>query len=501
MEPTTTNDMLYRRCTLTNLSGDIGIESENVLPDYCADIERILKCTVTPRITQKHLENARLSVSGTAFFKLIYLSPEGKISSFETQIPFSKNMDVQCDECDAYPEVRLKCEYVNCRALSERRFELRSTLSLKAKIKCKRPIPRLDESFDRSVQLKKKKMSAVLPITHVCENFTVMEDYDIDGPAISSVVRMTAFENSMESKVVSGKIILKSELEVCVVYIADQSEEIRSATFKLPVNHVMNAPGAEEDDCTNIKLEISRMSVEPLGSGENHSVAIEIFFEACADVTRRQEIELVCDAYSTDYDSENKNTALSVTTLEESVKKKHNLSASPDVNFDEILDVFANIISSSAEINDQGEVILKTEVSVSFLLMGADGPFMNEKTVTAEISLGANESFKNASCETDVKIACEAVQNSKKNAEVKLDICCDIAKNEQTQMLESFKILTDCPKEKNRKTALTLYFAEEGEDVFDIAKRYNTCSDAVMRENELDDTLITMQRAILIPML
>ncbi len=501
METTNTNDMLFTRCTTDNISGDIGIESENVLPDYCADIERILKCTVTPRITQKHLENMRLTVSGTAFFKMLYLSPEGKISSFETQIPFTKNLETACDESSAYPEVKLKCEYVNCRALSERRFDLRSTLSLKAKIKCKKPISSLETIDEPTAQLKKKKICAVLPVAHTCENFTVMEEYDIDGAAISAVVKMTALENSIESKIVSGKLILKSELEICIAYIAEQSDEIHNVTFKLPVNHVMSVPGAEEEDNVKLKLEIVRMSVEPLGSGENSSAAVEIFFEVCADITRKQDVTVICDAYSTDYDCEIQTKNISIITFEENITKKHSSTVSPDVAFNEILDVFADILSATSEINEQGEIMLKANITVSFLLMGENGPFMSDKTITPEFSLGAKDEFCGCSCEFDVKIASGSVSGSKKNAEIKLSVTCEVTKQEQIPSVESFNILPDCPKEKNRKTALTLYFAEEGEDVFDIAKRYNTSADAVLKENSLSDTYISSQRAVLIPML
>ena len=43
------------------------------LPDYCPDIERILKCRMCPSITSKSITGDRLDVDGVAVIRLYYL--------------------------------------------------------------------------------------------------------------------------------------------------------------------------------------------------------------------------------------------------------------------------------------------------------------------------------------------------------------------------------------------------------------------------------------------
>ena len=57
----------------------------------------------------------------------------------------------------------------------------------------------------------------------------------------------------------------------------------------------------------------------------------------------------------------------------------------------------------------------------------------------------------------------------------------------------------DKPKQKDTDYALRLYFADDGESVWEISKRYNTSAAAIMAENELDGGSDTVSGMILIP--
>ena len=47
--------------------------------------------------------------------------------------------------------------------------------------------------------------------------------------------------------------------------------------------------------------------------------------------------------------------------------------------------------------------------------------------------------------------------------------------------------------------ALTVYFSDKNEKVWNIAKRYRTTVEAIMAENSLDSDVITEKKTLLIP--
>ena len=57
----------------------------------------------------------------------------------------------------------------------------------------------------------------------------------------------------------------------------------------------------------------------------------------------------------------------------------------------------------------------------------------------------------------------------------------------------------DAPQAKDPRVALTIYYADAGENVWDIAKRYHTSVSAVMEENDLEQETIAQRGMLLIP--
>ena len=59
--------------------------------------------------------------------------------------------------------------------------------------------------------------------------------------------------------------------------------------------------------------------------------------------------------------------------------------------------------------------------------------------------------------------------------------------------------MLDDIKNSSDGCALTIYFSDENEKVWNIAKKYKTTVRAVMDENGLEDDTVTSRRFLLIP--
>ena len=57
----------------------------------------------------------------------------------------------------------------------------------------------------------------------------------------------------------------------------------------------------------------------------------------------------------------------------------------------------------------------------------------------------------------------------------------------------------DKPKKREDEASLTIYYADAGEDVWDIAKKYNTSPEKIAEENGMDDSEIGSRMMLLIP--
>ncbi len=480
---------------------EIGIESDIVLPDYCGDIERILRCCLVPRLSGKQMEGQRLSVSAVGFLRMVYLTSDGRIDSFETQVPFSKTVDMQNSGEHMSANISFCTDYSNCRAISGRRFEVRAAVIMKAKVAslCKSSVA-LDVSPE-NVELKKTKINAVVPVCAPCESFTVMEEYELAGAPISSVVRMTATPTVSEHKIISGKVIMKGQIALNVVYLAEESGETQDVSYAIPVNQVITADGADEGDNAEIRLSISRMSAEPTRRGDKTELIIEVLLEACADIFRNEEIEAITDAYCVGYESECSRTQIPFTVAKQTAAKTHSITVSPEIDGTEIIDVFTDIKNVGAKVNEQGEIMLSGEAHLGVLCKGSEGePFVRDKTVPLEFSLTADPSFKGAFLDGDITVISAKSAGNRGDVSLELSGVCRIVKTVDVPLVTGVEILSDTPIVNNPKTAMTIYFASAGEDIFDIAKRYNTSARSVLEQNDLSEHIIPKDRTILIPM-
>ena len=80
-----------------------------------------------------------------------------------------------------------------------------------------------------------------------------------------------------------------------------------------------------------------------------------------------------------------------------------------------------------------------------------------------------------------------------------INVNCLETHTETINAVNEITINEDCPKQKDTEYALRLYFADEGESVWDISKRYNTSAAAMIAENDLDSESATVSGMILIP--
>ena len=90
----TTGNQLYEGFEqIMESTHECPVDTEYNLPDYCADIQKILKCIVTPEVVSAAVIGDSLSVDGTADIRVLYLDAKGEcVRGFDTKKEFSFNV-------------------------------------------------------------------------------------------------------------------------------------------------------------------------------------------------------------------------------------------------------------------------------------------------------------------------------------------------------------------------------------------------------------------------
>ena len=238
---------MHERRTLFEGTAEQAVDCDITLPDYFPDVVRVLKCTLTPRLTVVQGGADRITADGSGLLRVLYLSEGNTVRCFEQNIPFSKSAETTLPQ-NACVHASASTEYVNCRVVSPRKMDVHGSISVSFKAYCKEPGEIICDCDGAGVQTRKKKLT-VSSLAGCAEKlFTLNETLEIGNakPSIAQLVRSEATAQLESVKLVSGKALLKGELTLHTLYIPDGDDSgLQTMEHSMPISQIMEIEGAE----------------------------------------------------------------------------------------------------------------------------------------------------------------------------------------------------------------------------------------------------------------
>lgn len=485
------------------------VDLDLTLPDYCPDILRILKCRVTPKILTKSISGDKLDIEGTAEIKILYIdSIKKSVRCSDHNIPFSTSFNMKQSPQNAIVTAKVKTEYINCRALSPRRLDIHGAFSVCAKVICKS-----DREFpiaidDEAVQVKGNKAKISVLEGMGQQQFILSDTVTLGAETsnIESILKSDATIIKGECKAISNKVMIKGDVNIRVLYLADlNTGETKIFDYTLPFSEILDADGVDENCLciTNIEIINHTVNIKSDYSESNKAVSFEIKLSATALGYNTKEIEPIDDAYSTDYDLNLVYSQTQLSSIEKSYSENCITKATVEAGCDNILsisDLWCEHCSTTTFIED-GNLLIKGKLNMCILAKNNENmPFYSERTV--EFTYPVSLSEPDMSVEVDGTVQSISYRINGSNSidfriETKLDIT--VLTSKSVRYITSAESDLEHPRAKDSNTALTLYYAAKGESVWNIAKRYAVCCNAVMKENDLSDDEISSSVMLFIP--
>lgn len=192
-------------------NGETGAECEIILPDYCPNVLRILQTDVS--VTRKACtKNAdRLTVEGTAEFRVLYLGEDGSgLASVTQQTPFSCSLDAKQGEDDVF-DVRITPTSCAARALTSQKLYARCSLQICLRKDGKVPLPCLKDSEDYECQTVTRTVATLLCAGE--KPLRISDEFENETGRIAAQICdcRVAFRET-ELKPLTDKLIVKGDM-------------------------------------------------------------------------------------------------------------------------------------------------------------------------------------------------------------------------------------------------------------------------------------------------
>ncbi|MBQ9673828.1 MAG: DUF3794 domain-containing protein [Ruminococcus sp.] len=479
------------------------VDIDFTLPDYCPDIEKILKCTLTPQIFSRNVSGGVLEIEGVSVISVMYVDSVRKTLRTSKQVvPFNRTMNIKEFPESHFINTTATTEYVNCRALSPRRLVIKGSFSIKVEIVAKSVtmVPMSDSFSDFQKRCIRKNYMDVTAVTE--ETFNINESISVQNkPDIESVIKSVIKVNINEQKSIDDKIMVKGEVNLRLLYLSDlYSGETQCLDYMVPFNQIISCVGADSDTINDVSCELLSHDVNTSKESDDKTVTLEARVNITAVCYKAREQEFLSDAYSRDYMCDLKFKTLQPVSAVRPIKRnfirKMDISSN-DKDFVKVLDVYNENCSSTVR-NDGGLITFVGKAGICVIAVDGEGmPFYIERTM--DFTDKTDEAFGDVvSISPDISSVSYRIKDEHTlELRVEISITAFVTNNDTHSVVEDIVVYEDKKIEKNN-SALTLYFADKGEALWDIAKRYFTDEDFIREDNDLSDDVLSEKEMLII---
>lgn len=483
-------------------------EVDLTLPDYCPDIEKILKCSLTPKIQSKTLSGGMLQVDGVCVVNVLYVESEKKaIRCCEHSVDFSRSFTVRDAGEGSIVLTKTKPEYINCRALSPRRLVMHGAFSLYAKVLAPRCTALYTPDRDGMEVLRQSRQLYNLR-ANCQEQFTVSEEISVaDKPAVEAVLYTKADAAVTEAKAVSGKLLLSGDININLFYLTNlETGETAKLNYLLPFHQILNCEGMEEGDEQLVQVELMSFDVRLKNDilSDKPALAFDAMLCVSAQSYVAADMDIVTDAYCTafacvpqfaDVEATGQVCSVNETSIEKMTARVDGCKLS------KILDIYADSVTLDAGGSDG--MTAKGKINLCILALDENNyPVLVERACEYERQLGSAGAcsrmlFDNARV---ASVSYRLTEDGGVDIRCELHLSGGALQSEQLRTVSDVDVREDTPLPP-MDCALTLYYAGEGESLWQIAKAHNTAMALLQEENALDTIVLDSPQMLLIPKL
>jgi len=484
------------------------VECDALLPDYCPDIVKVLKCTISTHIHSTAVNGDRLTIEGMAVAHIYYASERSSVRHVEYKIPFGKMVELRMAPQNPVVSVLPRVDYVNCRPVNQRRVDVRGAITIGVKVQSQREEQVISGAEGAGLQLRREMVNATEMMGQSSMQFPVMEDLEIGygKGQVGSVVRIDSRVNVQDHKIVAGKVVAKGDFLLHVLYATVETEEkLEVMEYSLPISQIIDAEGVDEDCLCDVVMVVGSCDVQPRANEEGEYTGLSLDAKVQATVTahRHKDIPVASDCYSTQFECKSKGRPVTFFRLVDMVRETlmHKVSLDLPEGVRSVLDAWCDVENFSWKYEESS---LRCEVRLTVCMFAGmeegevlyfEQPTEMEHTIPVE-----------APCESILfEPSCDVLTSAYTlMGKEKIDIRCEVLLkgnaycNIKKNSLGEIEVDETQIKQK-RQNKLYLYYANRGESVWSIAKEYNTASGAIWEENDLENDALREKRMLLIP--
>lgn len=471
---------------------EIPVETEILIPDYLPAVFKIVKCLITPVVLQNRVAGGRWQSEGYLRCTVYYQSeePGTRLLRTEQKFAFEKSVELPAGTyADGPAQVWGEPEYCNCRAVSEHRIDLRGAYILCAAVAVRREQELLTSLADCGIEQYTRTMQGLQCAVTEEKTLTAESSAALPGSG-ENVLDITGSFALSNVTPAAGQASVQGTLQIQLCTQNADNGELTVRSRDIPIQQTVELPGAAEEDTALVRGEVLACTLSAAeGAGE---AVLTVTWKLRIEMWRAVQYSVVADAYSTLCRTQTVQTACRL------LQKTADLTGRIPVSIeDDLPDADGTIIGCFVTLTMPGAVQTDDSKAETIKLLGKGTAHVFLSDARGELTCYD----KNFTWQPDavwpgtadtawpsVGASLVRVTSSKNSARLRVDL--EIELSGALMQAKSFEAL--CGVELGEEyadsddPALYIYYAQKGERIFDIAKRYHARARDLAAANHLD---------------
>lgn len=480
------------------------IDTEYNLPDYCADIQKILKCVVTPEVTAAAVIGDSVSVDGTADIRVLYLDAKGEcVRGFDMKKEFSFTLRLNGNVEGAIAFAKPSVQHLTCRAMNARRVDIHIALGFHVSVSGMKREAVTECVQHDWIETRSERYAVSAAAGCSMQTFILEENIDLQNgkPPVETLLRRSVRYCVDNTEVKSGEVLFSGRACVEVLYrtFADSALPERML-FELPFSQTVECAQAEELCTASVCFVGGECSIQPREDSVGEYTILNIYLKPTFQIklSKPAEVCSVCDAFSIQGALAAKFNEVSMERVEKkpvrSIRLRETLRI-PEGDLERVLDIWCDGVTLSA-FTEKETYVIRGKCSICVLYQNKEKRIAFFERMLDFTDTGLAPVEGRYSAEGEVTAVRFAISDAS-------SLECTLEMQVTEQMRTVYRVHTLAYAELDEDVTeddccAAVYYASAGENIWDIAKHYCARVESIRKHNGCTAETVSENRPLII---
>lgn len=491
------------------------LKGEYLIKDSHPDAHQILGVDAKATITNKEILADKVMIEGQINYSVLYLSEDEsgaqRVDSVNLSEKFADYLELNNEEHKILCDVECVIEHIQANIMNERKISIDGVRSTKwniYKVQNLEFVKDIEGKDDIQVQRKNEEVNQVKGQKELEFIGKSIIKVTMDKPEIDEVLKYSMLLHKKEVKLGENKVYVGCYCKIDVLYKGRDSEELVVLQDDVYLSKEEEMVGVNSDMMSVYELDIinNDCAVMPDDLGENRVVSVEFVAKGNVKVISNEKIEVIKDAYSPTMtiDLVQNKCELGVVhgTMTTDIILKDNLYLkNENERLGNVIMVYGcPVITEKSAEDDKVKVEGLIKISALYRTSDEDSKLdmcIGEIPFKSVLDIKGTKPNMNVIAKVRLESLDGTVEANTIAVRATLTVTLKIVYNVNKEWVVD--VIQNKDEKKEKKASVTIYVVNKDDSLWELAKKFNTTMNELIKVNELDnpDVLNIGQRLII----